>query len=156
MATSANIFFDTNIYLRVLHSEMYARRHQERFARFAPRTYLCSVVAAELYAGAYSVQSLRLIDSLLAPYLRVNRCIFPNHNDWVAMGKVAARILRTAPGYRSKLPALQNDILISLSARRIGATVVSENEEDFALIQRSVSFSLLVLPPPPASSEEER
>lgn len=151
MATSANILFDTNIYLRVLHSELYARRHQERFARFAPRTYLCSVVAAELYAGAHTVQSLRLIETLLAPYLRVRRYVFPNHNDWVAMGKVAARILRATPGYRSKLPALQNDILISLCARRIGATIVSENGEDFILIQRSVSFSLLVLAPPSQS-----
>lgn len=148
MATSANTLFDTNIYLRVLHSEAYARRHQNRFARFAPRTYLCSVVAAELYAGAHAVQSIRLVDSLLAPYIRVNRVVFPNHNDWTAMGKVTASILRTTPGYRSKLPALQNDILIALSARRIGATVVSENEEDFTLIQRFVSFALLGLPPP--------
>ncbi len=63
------------------------------------------------------------------------------------MGKVAARLLRTAPGYRSKLPALQNDILIALSAKRVGATIVSENEKDFVLIQRFVSFSLFPLSP---------
>jgi predicted nucleic acid-binding protein len=150
LATSANLLFDTNIYLRVLHSEAYARRHQDQFARFAPRTYLCSVVAAELYAGAHTVQNIRIVDRLLAPYVRVNRVIFPNHTDWVAMGKVTASILQTSPGYRSKLPALQNDILIALSARRIGATVVSENEDDFRLIQQFVSVLLFVLPARPS------
>jgi tRNA(fMet)-specific endonuclease VapC len=148
LAIFANVLFDTNIYLRVLHSEVYERRHRERFVRFAPRTYLCSVVAAELYAGAHTVQNIRLVDHLLAPYLRVGRLVFPHHNDWINMGKVAARILRTAPSYRSKLPALQNDILIALSAKRVGATVVSENKEDFILIQRFVSFFLFPLLPP--------
>ncbi len=149
MATFAKILFDTNIYLRVLHSDSYERQHHDRFARFAPRTYLCSVVAAELYAGAHTVQDIRLVDRLLAPYLKSGRVVFPPHNDWVDMGKVTANIVRRAPSYRSKLPALQNDILIALSAKRSGATLVSENAADFVLIQRFVSFSLFVLPAPP-------
>ncbi len=148
MAFSGNVLFDTNIYLRVIYSAEYARRHREHFARLAPRIHLCSVVAGELYAGAHTVQAIRLIDGMLAPYVRVNRLVFPNHNDWVDMGKVAAGILSAHPGYRSKLPALQNDILIALSARRIGATVVSENAKDIALIQKFISFSFLVIPPP--------
>jgi predicted nucleic acid-binding protein len=151
LATFANVLFGTNIYPRILHSEVHERLHRERFARFAPRTYLYSVVAAELSAGAPTVQSVRLVDHLLAPYLRVGRLAALHHNDWISMGKVTAHILRTAPSYRSKLPALQNDILIALSAKRVGATVVSENEEDFALIQRFVSFSLLPLLPPARS-----
>lgn len=146
MATSGNIFFDTNIYLRVFYSAEYARHHQQRFARLAPHTYLCSVVAGELYAGAHTLQTARLVDGLLAPYVRVQRLVFPNHNDWVDMGKVTASILQARPAYRSKLSALQNDILIALSAKRIGATVVSENVKDFTLLQQFVSFCLLAMP----------
>jgi predicted nucleic acid-binding protein len=148
LATFAKVLFDTNIYLRVLHSEAYERQHHDRFARFAPRTYLCSVVAAKLYAGAHTVQSIRLVERLLAPYLKVGRLVFPRHSDWIDMGKAAANIGRSAPSYRSKLPALQNDILIALSAKRSGATLVSENEADFVLIQRFVSFSFFAFPPP--------
>lgn len=148
MATSGNIFFDTNIYLRVLHSEEYTRRHQERFAQLAPHTYLCSVVAGELYAGAHTIQATRLVEDLVAPYVRVSRLVYPNHKDWVDMGKVTADIMVTRPDYRSKLPALQNDILVALSAKRIGAAVVSENAKDFALLQNFLSFSLLVMRPP--------
>jgi len=147
LATSANLLFDTNIYLRVVASGAYASRHRERFARLAPHTYLCSVVAAELYAGAHNLQTIRVIDGMRAPYLRVNRLVFPNHNDWVEMGKVTATILRSRPEYRTKLSALQNDILIALSARRIGATVVSENAKDFGLIQKFLAFSVLILSP---------
>ena len=148
MATFAKVLFDTNIYLRILHSDFYERQHHDRFARFAPRTYLCSVVAAELYAGAHTVQDIRLIERLLAPYRKVGRFVLPRHSDWIAMGKVAAILVRRAPSYRSKLPALQNDILIALSAKRCGATLVTENEADFVLIQRFVSFSLFPFPPP--------
>ena len=71
MEISGHVLFDTNVYLRVLRSEAYARSHLERFTRLAPRTYLCSVVVAELYAGARTLSGVRLIDGLLAPYLRV-------------------------------------------------------------------------------------
>lgn len=148
LTTSANILFDTNIYLRVLFSDAYAAHHHERFARFAPRTYLCSVVAGELYAGTHTVQTRRIVDGLLSPYHRVNRLVFPLSSDWEQMGKVMADIARTQPAYRSKLPALQNDVLIALSATRIGATVVSENVKDFALIQQFVPFQLVPLSPP--------
>lgn len=148
MAPFAKVLFDTNIYLRVLHSDSYERQHHARFAQLAPRMYLCSVVAAEIYAGAHTVQSVRLVDRLLAPYLKSGRVVFPPHSDWVTMGKVVAIIVRQAPSYRSKLPALQNDILIALSAKRCGATLVTENEADFVLIQRFVSFSLFPFPPP--------
>jgi predicted nucleic acid-binding protein len=48
-------------------------------------------------------------------------------------------------GWRSKLPALLNDVLIALSARRIGATVVTYNGKDFRLIRRHKEFLLRVL-----------
>jgi len=50
--------------------------------------------------------------------------------------------MRKDRSWRSKLPALLNDILIALSARRIGATVVTHNARDFRLIQRYRPFSL--------------
>lgn len=147
LAILTNILFDTNIYLRVLSSDAYAAHHHERFAQFAPRTYLCSVVAGELYAGTHTARTRRLVDGLLAPYHRVNRLVFPLPGDWERMGKVMADIARKQPSYRSKLPALQNDVLIALSAIRIGATVVSENTKDFVLIRQFVTFSLLSLSP---------
>jgi predicted nucleic acid-binding protein len=47
--------------------------------------------------------------------------------------------------WRSKLPALLNDILIALCARRIGATLLTYNGKDFRLIRRHKEFALRVL-----------
>ncbi len=47
--------------------------------------------------------------------------------------------------WRSKLPRLLNDILIALCARRIGATLLTYNRDDFRLIRRHKEFSLRVL-----------
>jgi predicted nucleic acid-binding protein len=155
LATFAKVFFDTNIYLRILHSHAYERQHRSRFAGLAPQTYLCSVVAAELFAGAHTMRDMRLVERLLAPFLRVGRVVFPRHSDWIAMGKVVATLSRSLPNYRSKLPALQNDILIALSAKQSGATVVTENEADFTLIRRLISFSFSVLLPPTTPRSEK-
>jgi len=43
------------------------------------------------------------------------------------------------------LPALLNDILIALCARRIGATLLTHNGQDFRLIRRHKEFALRVL-----------
>lgn len=48
-------------------------------------------------------------------------------------------------GWRSKLPALLNDVLIALCARRIGARVLTYNGRDFRLIRRHRDFALHVL-----------
>jgi predicted nucleic acid-binding protein len=47
---------------------------------------------------------------------------------------------------RTKLPGLWNDALIALSARQIGATVVTENLRHFALLRRYARFELGTAP----------
>jgi predicted nucleic acid-binding protein len=42
-------------------------------------------------------------------------------------------------------PSLVNDVLIALSARAIGATVLTSNARDFAAIREVRSFSLTVV-----------
>lgn len=42
---------------------------------------------------------------------------------------------------------LSADVLIALSARRIGATLLTHNRDDFRLIRRHADFSLRVLEP---------
>jgi len=142
---SAKVLFDTGVYLRILRSESYASAHRARFARLAPRTHLCSVVAAELYAGARTIQGVRIVDGLLSPYARAGRVVFPTHADWVDQGKVLASVGFEQAGFRSRLPGLQNDVLIALSARRIGATIVTENPRDFALIHSFVAITFVAV-----------
>ena len=41
-----------------------------------------------------------------------------------------------------KMPTLWSDVLIALSARQIGATLVTRNVADFELLRRYVRFEL--------------
>jgi predicted nucleic acid-binding protein len=57
-----------------------------------------------------------------------------------------ATLFEKIPQVRSKLSrGLLNDILIALSSRSIGATVVTRNEEDFRLIQQYRAFLLEII-----------
>lgn len=63
-----------------------------------------------------------------------------------------AQITRKEPGSKPKVQQMLNDILLALSARRIGADLFTFNREDFQLIRRHRPFSLKVLPPRDAGS----
>ena len=57
-----------------------------------------------------------------------------------------ATLFEKVPQIRSKLSrGLLNDILIALSGRAIGATVVTRNGEDFRLIQHYYAFLLEII-----------
>jgi predicted nucleic acid-binding protein len=57
-----------------------------------------------------------------------------------------ATLFEKIPQVRSKLSrGLLNDILIALSGRSIGATVVTRNGEDFRLIQQYRAFLLEII-----------
>ncbi|MGH7332060.1 MAG: hypothetical protein ACREKS_04780 [Candidatus Rokuibacteriota bacterium] len=49
---------------------------------------------------------------------------------------------RREPGLRARIASLWNDALIALSARQIGASIITDNVRDFELLRRSVRFDL--------------
>ena len=58
--------------------------------------------------------------------------VLPEYTDWVRAAVTQSRIWDTVPGLRQK--RLLHDLLIACAARRIGATLVTHNERDFAII----------------------
>jgi len=69
----------------------------------------------------------------------------PTFDDWKEAGRLGARITRREPGRKVKMQETVNDILLALSARRIGADLYTFNRADFELIRRYTPFSLVVL-----------
>jgi predicted nucleic acid-binding protein len=135
------VVFDTNIYIRAIHRGFPGTEYILLIDSL-PFTYLSSVVSAELYAGARDSFGMNLIQSFVSRSERVGRIVTPTHGTWSEAGRILAKIGKQEPGYKSKFPALFNDILIALSALQIGATVYTNNEEDFRLIRRHKRFSL--------------
>jgi predicted nucleic acid-binding protein len=136
---------DTNVYLDAARSA--PRRDQFRSAFFPllPATYLSAVVAYELMVDAADRRSRAYVADFLRPLERTGRVVTPTFDDWTEAAALVTAIELRDRGWRSKLPALLNDILIALSARRIGAMVLTRNRDDFLLIRRHTGFSLRVL-----------
>lgn len=100
------------------------------------------VVLSELRRGARTAASRRLVGNLarLAPVWWT-----PVADDWWQAGELIQAIGDSRDWDTAKRRDFQNDALIALTARRHGATVVTTNADDFALLGRALDVSVLTV-----------
>jgi predicted nucleic acid-binding protein len=115
---------------------------KERLLNVRPLTYMSSVVVHELLRGARDDKGLKLVESLIKPFEKARRIITPSYTLWKSSAKVLSEIVRENHGYRNRISSLENDVLIALSSRAIGAIVLTSNKEDFELIRKFRNFRL--------------
>lgn len=139
------VLLDTNVYLFAMKSDSGADFFERRFLPLTFQTVLSSVVVEELYAGALDAGAVRLVERYVGALERTGRVVTPTFQDWKKAGKLVAQITRKEPGRKSKVQQMLNDLLLALSARRIGADLFTYNGDDFELIRRHTPFSLKVL-----------
>jgi len=134
--TVANLaILDTSVYIDNLRSGRFKEDILD--LKFVIR---CSaVVLAELSRGARSRPMRRFVEDL-AKNLRV---IAPNEREWIQSGRIVNRLV-TAKGYDvHKTRELHFDALIALTARRIGAYLITCNVGDFTAVHEFLDFNLV-------------
>ena len=136
---------DTNVYIDAARSAIRREQFKAAFFPLLPATYLSAVVAYELMVNAADRRSRARVEDFTRPLERAGRVVTPTFDDWIEAAALVTVIEVRDRGWRSKLPALLNDILIALSARRVGAMVLTRNRDDFLLIRRHKGFSLRIL-----------
>lgn len=136
---------DTNVYLDACRSEETRNQFRHTFFPLLPATFLSAVVAYELLADAVDRRTRADVREFILPLERAGRVVTPTFDDWLEAAAIVTTIMTRDRGWRSKLPRLQNDILIALGARRIGAVVLTHNRNDFLLIRRHKGFPLRLL-----------
>ena len=144
MERAKRLLFDTNVYIAAIRGGLFCpafRILQEKL----PRTHLASVVSAELLAGAITPAARRVVLDFIRLAHGVHRVVVPSADSWERAGVLLGEIRQKEPSLRSKLPTLWNDLLIALSARQIGATVVTGDIRDFELLRRYLRFNLHIL-----------
>ena len=141
MPRGKRVLFDTNVYVAALREGVRGAAFA-RIRESAPRTFLASVVSAELRAGAVDQTGRSVVLELTDRFDRLGRIVTPEARSWSLAGDVLGDIRRREPGMRDKIARLWNDALIALSARQIGASVVTGNVGDFELLRRFVRFDL--------------
>lgn len=127
-----NILPDSSILIPYLRNGSYAGRVERGLG--ARRFALCSVVAAEVMAGARGQDERRAYDAFFIRLERSGHAVTPNDLDWRTCGRLLSR-------YRERYGAIeardhQNDVLIVLCGLRLGrqqqqeTIILTENDRD--------------------------
>ncbi len=134
------LVIDTNVYIDWFNK---GRHEDVLFQRDAVK-YLSAVVLMELRAGAVSRGEQRILQQMEHAFEKGGRLLIPSRAVFAEAGDTLRR-LRAESGLRiGASNSIGNDVLIALSARSIGATVVTQNERDYRAIERIRDFDLAI------------
>lgn len=135
---------DTNLFISGLRQAEAKARLQAFHSAFAPFEYLSAVVVHELRAGTKGGEDLRSLERhILEPFERRGRVLTPSYPAWSEAGDVLRDLARAEGGSAGNVRSLANDVLLALSCREAGVTLVTENLRDFRRIRRLVPFEFV-------------
>jgi predicted nucleic acid-binding protein len=130
--------FDSSVYISALRQGNEAALALRRLTNEAP-VWLSAVVLGELYAGAPGRERY-VVERLERDFDGAKRILVPNLSDWSQAGKVLARLAAKYHYERIGQARLTNDALIAMSAGRLGITVITANQRDFAKLAEFLNF----------------
>lgn len=126
---------DTAIYIENFRSGRFTFRLLQ-----SPFIIRCSsVVLHELLRGVRTATERKFVFELS----RQCQVLTPTEQQWLKAAEILNRLKRREHYEAVKVRELAFDVLIALSARSIGASVITTNHADFQAIQREVPFHLL-------------
>jgi predicted nucleic acid-binding protein len=99
----------------------------------------------ELRAGAFRPADRRVLDRLQGSFETAGRLLAPTRTVFAEAGDTLRRLY--AQGYDRRAGySIVRDVLIALSARSIGATLVTRNARDYRAIAKLRPFRLSIAP----------
>ncbi|MBI4401396.1 MAG: PIN domain-containing protein [Nitrospirae bacterium] len=125
---------DTSVYIENFRTGRFALRFLQ--STWIPRC--SSVVLHELLRGARTSLEQRFVRDLH------RRCqvLTPTQSEWFHAAEVLALIRKREHYDPHKVRELVLDVLIALTARSLGATLITCDESDFRVIRRHVAFHI--------------
>ena len=144
---------DTNLFMDAFRDEQAQSDLVVFHTAFAPFEYLSAIVIQELRAGTTTARDLRVLETkILEPFLRRGRVITPSQRAWELSGDVLRKLVKREGLQLAAVPkSFGNDILLALSCREAGATLVTGNTRDFRRIKAVVGFEFIEPWPEPAA-----
>lgn len=141
-ASPAKAILDTSVYLSFLRKD--GEIHDLRFLLRPTLLYMSSVVFAELYAGAKDRSTIRSLERLYRTFDRLDRAVTPDKQVWFEAAQLLQQLGLRHGFEATGLARLSHDVLIALTARKIGAVVFTLNRRDFERIRELRYFQLRV------------
>jgi predicted nucleic acid-binding protein len=134
------VLIDTNIYVDWLNHG----RHEDLMLGPGLVRYFSAVAHMELAVGARSLPARRALNQLVRAYRSGDRLLVPDADVFARAGELLQRLRDS--GREIRRASLVNDVLIALSARSIGATVLT-SDQDFEAIRGVLDFRLELIGP---------
>ena len=119
-ATVQEIFFNLNKYYHITFS---------------------AVVLMELFSGAFDKKEQKLIEQIKKNFTVIS----VSERQWYLAGDVMLKLRRDKKIDSLRIRSLLADILLAVSARDIGAILITKNEKDFRLIREVLDFRYLAV-----------
>ena len=143
---------DTNLYIRAIRSAEATVALQQFHTEYAPFEFLSAVVVKELLAGARNPQAARRLQQLIfRPFEHRGRLLTPSYAAWKQAGEVLSNLVVTEGLQLTRTNrGFESDVLLAMSCREAGVTLVTENRRDFERIARMSPFEFV--DPWPSSS----
>lgn len=135
MTVASLAILDTSVYIDNLRSG----RFKQEILDLKLVVRCSAVVLAELSRGSRSREMRRFVDGL-AKNLRI---IAPTEREWIESGKILCHLIAERGYDVNKTREIHFDVLIALTARRIGAYLITCNSKDFVAIQGYIGFELI-------------
>ena len=121
------IIFDTSVFIDHLRTNKY----EGKILSVSGLVRNSAVVLSELARGATKAEELTFIKTLS----RNHPILTPSEKNWLEAGEILSKVRRERGYGPEKLRDLHFDVLIALTARNYGATVITSNKADFELIK---------------------
>ena len=129
---------DTNLYVEAVRDRSAAAGLAQFSSMYLPQIHLHAVVAQELMIGAINASARKQLDrDLVQPFERRGRVIVPGYRAWKRSGEVIAELTELKALSRGGVArSFLNDVLLAVSCREEGFTIITPNTADFARIQK--------------------
>jgi predicted nucleic acid-binding protein len=128
------IIFDTSIFIDHLRTNKYI----DHFQNITGLIRNSAVVLSELARGATKEIEMDFILTLA----KNHPILTPTERNWIESGEILSKINKDKGFSPEKLRDLHFDVLIALTARNHGATVITSNKTDFELVRSYKDFRL--------------
>lgn len=130
------VLFDTSVFIDHLRTNKY----QYHFQNIHGLIRNSSVVLSELLRGATKEGEIFFVLTLA----KNHPVLTPTEKNWLESGRILSRINKEKGFSPEKLRDLHFDVLIALTARNYGATLITSNKNDFEIIRGYRDFNLEV------------
>lgn len=136
------VVFDSDLYIDWIEAGL----HQELMLDRSLIRYMSTVVLLELQAGALTTASADAVSDLYKTFGRTGRLLVPSAETYWRAGSVLRTLQARHRVNLQRRVRLANDCLIALSARQIGATLLTRNVRDYKLIREVTPFAFIAAP----------